>query len=44
MQSSYLEQKLEHLNQNLQEKFEDAFYGNTCMIKDKQVIIPLLGL
>ena len=20
------------------EKFEDAFYGNTCMIKDKQLI------
>ena len=20
------------------EKFEDAFYGNTCMIKDKQII------
>ncbi len=29
MQSSYLEQKLEHLNQNLQEKFEDAFRKQT---------------
>lgn len=29
MQLSYLEQKLEHLNQNLQEKFEDAFRKQT---------------
>ena len=29
MQSSYLEQKLEHLNQNLHEKFEDAFRKQT---------------
>lgn len=29
MQSSYLEQKLEHLNQNLHKKFEDAFRKQT---------------
>ena len=29
MQLSYLEQKLEHLNQNLHEKFEDAFRKQT---------------
>lgn len=29
MQSSYLEQKLEHLNQNLHGKFEDAFQKQT---------------
>ena len=30
-----VEKEVLHFNS---EKFEDAFYGNTCMIKDKQVI------